>query len=306
MEIYLDAVWALNFCLDFMLLMLTKALVRDSTKIIRIVFGAFIASLIVPITVYFPDHFFNTILGKILYSLIIILCSFGFITVYRYFKLLLMFYFTTFTIGGGLVGLHFLFSNPITMSTSGVITFNKGYGDPISWIFVIIGFPIVWYFTKHRMDKHVSEKIRYDQLYEVTIEMKGQSFSTTGYIDSGNQLIDPLSKKPVVICDEFFLKQWFTDEDWTKLKQAFDQMEMELIPHTWESNIQIVPYLGVEGRNSYLFTLRPDQLIVNYGESKIVTRKLLIGIQFGGLTKDNSYHCLLHPQIIKLSTIQSA
>lgn len=306
MEIYLDVVWALNFLLDFMLLMLTKALVRDNTKIIRIVFGAFIASLIVPITIYFPDHYINSFSGKIVYSFIIILSSFGYITVYRYLKLLFMFYFTTFAIGGGLVGLHFLFSNPITMSSSGIVTFNKGYGDPVSWLFVIIGFPVVWYFTKYRMDKHVSEKIRYDQLYPVTIEMKDQRYSTMGYIDSGNQLTDKLSNKPVVICDEVFLKQWFTEEDWFNLKEAYETLNMDLIPQDWESRVQIVPYQGVAGSHSYLFTLRPDQLIVRYDNSQIVSQKLLIGIQFGELTKDKSYHCLLHPQIIKLSTIQSA
>lgn len=306
MEIYLDVVWALNFLLDFMLLMLTKALVRDNTKIIRIVFGAFIASLIVPITIYFPDHYINSFSGKIVYSFIIILSSFGYITVYRYLKLLFMFYFTTFAIGGGLVGLHFLFSNPITMSSSGIVTFNKGYGDPVSWLFVIIGFPVVWYFTKYRMDKHVSEKIRYDQLYPVTIEMKDQRYSTMGYIDSGNQLTDKLSNKPVVICDEVFLKQWFTEEDWLNLKEAYETLNMDLIPQDWESRVQIVPYQGVAGSHSYLFTLRPDQLIVRYDNSQIVSQKLLIGIQFGELTKDKSYHCLLHPQIIKLSTIQSA
>ncbi|WP_156290422.1 sigma-E processing peptidase SpoIIGA [Oceanobacillus salinisoli] len=306
MTIYLDAVWALNFCLDFMLLLLTKALARDSTKMIRIILGAFVASLIVPITVFYPDSIFSGVVGKILYSLFIILCSFGFITIYRYSKLLLLFYFTTFSIGGGLVGLHFLFSNPIAVSSGGLMTFNKGYGDPVSWLFVIIGFPFVWYFTKARMDKHASEKIRYDQLYSVTIQIKDKSFSTTGYIDSGNQLVDPLTKKPVIICDESFLKQWFTEEDWQSLKRAHDHFDMEQIPKEWQTSIQIVPYQGVQGSNMYLFAIRPEHLIVYYGEEKIKSRKLLIGIQFAGLTKDNSYHCLLHPQIIQLATIHSA
>lgn len=306
MEIYLDVVWALNFCLDFMLLLLTKALARDDTKIRKVIFGAFIASLIVPITLFYPNSFFASLIGKIIYSLFIIFCSFGFITIYRFFKLVLLFYFTTFAIGGGLVGLHFLFSNPISMSSSGFITYNSGYGDPVSWLFVLIGFPFVWYFTKKRMDKHASEKIRYDQLYSVSIKMKDKSFSTKGYIDSGNQLVDPLSKKPVIICDQTFLKKWFTEEDWIHLKNAYETFDMEMIPKDWESNIQVVPYQGVQGNNMFLFALRPEHLIVYYGEQQIKSSKLLIGIQFAELTKDNSYHCLLHPQIIQLATINTA
>jgi len=306
MEIYVDAVWALNFCLDFMLLLLTKALARDDTKTRRVILGAFIASLIVPITLFYPNSFITSLIGKIIYSLLIIFCSFGFITIYRFSKLVLLFYFTTFAIGGGLVGLHFLFSNPISMSSSGFITYNNGYGDPVSWLFVFIGFPCVWYFTKKRMDKHASEKIRYDQLYSVSIKMKDKSFSTMGYIDSGNQLVDPLSKKPVIICDQIFLKKWFTEEEWLSLKNAYETFDMEKIPKDWESSIQVLPYQGVQGNNMFLFALRPEHLIVYYGEQQIKTRKLLIGIQFAELTKDNSYHCLLHPQIIQLSTINTA
>ncbi|RKQ37403.1 sigma-E processing peptidase SpoIIGA [Oceanobacillus halophilus] len=306
MTIYLDAVWALNFSLDFMLLLLTKALARDNTKIVRVTFGAFIASLIVPITLFYPESFLTGVFGKLIYSLFIILCSFGFITVYRYLKLLLLFYFTTFAIGGGLLALHFLINSPIAVSSGGMVTFNKGYGDPVSWLFIIICFPIVWYFTKSRMDKHVTEKIRYDQLYSVTIQIKDKSFSTTGYIDSGNQLVDPLTKKPVIICDQTFLKQWFTEDEWQCLKKANDEFDLDQLPKGWENSIQIVPYKGVQGSHMYMFAIRPDFLMVDYGEQKIKTSKLLIGIQFAGLTKDESYHCLLHPQIIQLTTIHSA
>ncbi|MBY7143718.1 sigma-E processing peptidase SpoIIGA [Virgibacillus sp. NKC19-3] len=306
MTIYLDAVWTLNFFLDMMLLMLTQALARDSTRKRRIIIGAFIASLLVPITIYFPDSFFNSVIGKLLYSVIIILCTFGFFSIYRIMKMLLLFYFTTFAIGGGLIALHFLLQSPLGVSTNGILTFNSGYGDSISWIFVVIGFPLVWLFTKGRMDKHVVDKIRYDQIYPVTIQLKNRSYSTTGYIDSGNQLIDPLTKNPVIICDELFLKQWFTEADWNLLKTAHKELDLEKIPKKWENSIQIVPYRGVQGGNNFLFAIRPDQLIVYYGEQKIITRKLVIGIQFEALTKDRSYHCLLQPQIITKAVVHSA
>lgn len=306
MTIYLDAVWTLNLFLDFMLLMLTQALARDSTKKRRLFFGAFVASMLVPLSLYFPGSFINSIIGKFLYSVLIIICSFGFISINRMIKFLLLFYFTTFAIGGGLIAIHFLFQNPIGLSVNGLLTFNSGYGDPVSWIFIIIGFPLVWLFTKSRMDRHATEKVRYDQQYPVTIKLKDKRYSTTGYIDSGNQLIDPLTKKPVIICDEIFLKQWFSEEAWELLKTAHDSLNMDELPKEWESYIQIVPYQGVQGKSMFLFTIRPEELTIYYDEQIISTNKVLIGIQFAGLTKDQSYHCLLHPQIIKLATIHSA
>lgn len=306
LTIYLDAVWALNFFLDFMLLLLTKAILRQNTKKRRILFGAFVASLIVPVTFYIPDSFFTSALGKLLYSIFIILCTFGFTSMYRLMKLVLTFYFTTFAIGGGLLAIHFVFQQPVGVSVAGVITVNSGYGDPISWLFVLIGFPIVWLFTKSRMDKHAAEKIRYDRLHSVTIQINDQPYSTKGFIDSGNQLVDPLTKKWVILCDATFLKQWFTETEWKALQAAYENLDFEKIPEKWEKNIQFVPYRGAGGDSKFLFTIRPDHLIVHYGEEEIMTKNIIIGIQFSSLVKDESYRCLLHPEIIKLSGIHSA
>ncbi|WP_047981347.1 sigma-E processing peptidase SpoIIGA [Ornithinibacillus contaminans] len=306
MTVYLDAVWALNFLLDMMLLLLTQALCRDYTPRMRIVIGGFIASLIVPITLYFPQSYMTTVIGKLLYSILIILATFRFVTVKRMIRQLLLFYFVSFSIGGGLFAAHYMLQRPIALSSTGFLSFSSGYGDPISWLFVVLGFPIAYWFTKRRMDEHVMEKIRYDQLYEVSIRIKKQTFVTTGYIDSGNQLVDPLTKRPVVICDEAFLQQWFNENEWAQLKQAYEEFDVAKIPVNWQENIQVVPFHGVEGKSRFLFAIKPEQLSVLYEQQNIVATKLLIGIQFASLTKDKRYHCLLNPQIIKLAAVHSA
>ncbi|MFD1360255.1 sigma-E processing peptidase SpoIIGA [Lentibacillus salinarum] len=304
--IYLDAVWLLNLFLDMMLLMLTQALAKDSTRKLRVMFGAFIASLLVPLSIYYPESFFTSLIGKLLYSVIIIVCSFRIYAFYQLAKLLLLFYFTTFAIGGGLIAIHFLFQNPVGLSTNGVLTFSSGYGDPISWLFVAIGFPLVWYFTKNRMDKHAAEKIRYDQLCPITIQIEQISYATTAYIDSGNQLSDPLTKKPVIVCDEYFLTQWFSEDEWEMLKAAHDDLDFSRVPNGWEKRLQIVPFQGVEGNRTFMLAIKPDHITIVYSDEAIRTRKVLIGIQFAGLTKDQSYHCLLHPEIIKNAAPVSA
>lgn len=286
--------------------MLTQALCRENTSKRRLVLGAIVASLIVPITLYFPNTYISTVYGKILYSILIIFVTFQFVSVNRMIKQLLLFYFVSFSIGGGLFAAHYMFQSPIALSATGLLSYSSGYGDPVSWIFVILGFPIAFWFTKNRMDKHAVEKIRYNQLYEVTIEFQRKSYSTTGFIDSGNQLVDPLTRKPVVICDEPFLKQWFEMEDWQRLKKAYEEFDMDRIPLEWQKYIQVVPFHGVEGRSNFMFAIKPDKITISYDEQTIVATKLLIGIQFSELTEDRRYHCLLHPQIIQLATIHSA
>jgi stage II sporulation protein GA (sporulation sigma-E factor processing peptidase) len=289
-----------------MLLLLTDKLAHLHTNRFRIAFGALIASLIVPLTIYYPDHFFTTIIGKLLFSILIILSSFGFKNVYQTARLLLLFYLMSFAIGGGLMAVHFLTHSTFTVSQAGILTYNAGYGDPISWLFVVIGFPFVWFFTKQRMDKHVQEKVRYDVKYAIRLKINGIHRDTTGFIDSGNQLVDPFTKKPVVICDEAFIAQWFEREDWIKLKIASEKMDMEALPSTWTEKLKIIPYQGVEGGHGFLFAIIPDELIIYYNNKEIKTSHVLIGIQFGTLTKDESYHCLLQPELIQSAMTYTA
>ena len=306
MEIYLDAVWLLNFLLDYMLLLLTSKLARLHTNRLRLAFGAAVASLIVPLSIYFPTSIITTVPGKIAFSFTIILCSFGYTSIYQLFKRLLLFYFVNFSVGGGLIAAHFLAQHQVSISNNGFLTYNAGYGDPISWLFVTIGIPIVWLFTRNRMDKHVQEKIRYDMKLDVTLKIKGESHSTNGFIDSGNQLSCPFTKKPVIICDEEFLLKWFEKEEWEQLKEAYQQMDMEQLPENWIDQLRIIPYQGVEGGNNFIFTISPDELVFTYNEQEIRTTEFLVGIQFGKLTKDGSYHCLLNPDLIQSAITYSA
>src|SRR5699024_12655693 len=86
----------------------------------------------------------------------------------------------------------------------------NGYGDPISWLILCIGFPILWLFSKQRMEAFADEKIVYDEFYAIEIDFNEKTYTTMGFIDSGNQLTDPFTKQPIVICDDVIIEQIFT------------------------------------------------------------------------------------------------
>lgn len=95
------------------------------------------------------------------------------------------------------------------------------------------------------------------------------------------------------------MKQWFSEEEWNQLKESFSNFSIQNIPFNWQDMIQVIPFHGVSGNNSFLYAIRPEKLSVLNNEKEIVTNHVLIGIQFGTLTKDGKYHCLLHPQMMK-------
>lgn len=299
MIIYFEAVFLLNILFNFLIILLVQLLTRHVTSRWRLLFGAFIATLIVPATIYYPNSFFTTVSGKIIFSIVIIISSFKIATSKQFIKLFFSFYFISFSLGGGLIAIHFLLNESFFMNSQGILTYETGFGGLINWLFVLLSFPLVWLFTKVRMDRHMVNQIRYNEIYPVSIEMKGKCFKTNGFIDSGNQLVDPITNTPVIICDEIFLQQFFEVKEWNKLKTASEQLNVDLIPMNWKNRTFVVPFKGVTGSDDILLTLKPDLLVIDYDEKKLKTKNVLIGIQFSRLTNDANFHCLLHPKIIK-------
>jgi stage II sporulation protein GA (sporulation sigma-E factor processing peptidase) len=297
--IYLDAVWILNFLIDWMILQLVHWLTKSPSKRGLLILGGFIASLLVPLTLFYPDNFFASFSGKILFSIIILLSAFGFRNIKLFLKQLLGFYFVSFTLGGGLFGIYFLLTQQIQSMDGLFVTYQTGFGDMISWLFVAIFFPIVWFFTRRRLDHISFEKVKYDEMCPVIIDLNGKSFETIGFFDSGNSLVDPFTKSPVIVCDEVALKDCFTSEEWTLLKNCQSDWSFEHLPSSWQSKFRMIPFQGVGGSRQFILVVKPDQVHVHYKEQVFSVRKILIGIQFGQLSADGSYHCLLHPKIMQ-------
>jgi len=295
--IYLDAVIALNFLFDIVLLMLTNYLVKGHANRLTIVLGALFASMIVPIHLYFPNSFLTSTIGKLIFSMIIVLITFRIISFFDFLKTLLTFYFVTFSIGGGLIAVYYMFEHPITAMMND-FAIHSNYGDPLSWIFVCISFPIAAYYFKKQMDRQRSEHFLSEQLYTVNIRINKQTYETKAYLDTGNQLIDPLTKRPVVICDAKFVKQWFTKDEWERLSDIHQHKDFSILPKDLSNPIHLVPYYGVSGKREWLMALKPEYLTIYTRGQKIVVKRVLIGIQFGTLSRDKRYHCLLHPQIM--------
>ncbi|MGN8645097.1 sigma-E processing peptidase SpoIIGA [Gracilibacillus sp. HCP3S3_G5_1] len=293
MVVYVEIIWLLNFMIDWMILLLTQSITKHITKWYRIVIASFFGSLIVPLSFIFPTFPIDSWILKIVHSFIIIWIAFGFQNVAIYLKLLCSFYFMTFSIGGGLFAIHFLFSTEDYLSTQGIAS------DQIHGLFVVIGFPIIYFFTKIRMDKHKMEQFQHEFYYSVKIKWKDKQVETTGYLDSGNHLIDPFTQTPVIIVDQTVLENWLDEQEIMQLQMSFQNLMDEGIDHFSSTTFRILPFQGVGGQHDFMIAFKPDVLHIHTKNIQLTNKKVLIGIQFGTLVADNSYHCLLHPKLFQ-------
>ncbi|MDP4553086.1 sigma-E processing peptidase SpoIIGA [Alkalihalobacillus macyae] len=297
MAVYLDVIWLLNFCFDYMLLALTALFLKRQVRKRRLAIGALIASfyvlfLFIPVLTFMVNP-----IVKLLYSLVIVSVTFGFNRFRSFFQCWLLFYFVTFMIGGGMMGAHYFLQQDVTVYNGAVATQGTGFGDPVSWLFVLIGFPSIWWFSKRRVDTLETTKIHYDQLANVVIHIDDHTISAVALIDSGNQLQDPLSGSPVMILDMTVHAEHFPTTFIEKAKNVTDFQEEGEVDK-WEHRLRIVPFRAVGQDHQFLCAIKPDEVVISMDDGAITVKKVLVGLSFHTISGEKEYSCILHPKML--------
>lgn len=298
MTLYLDVIWLLNFCIDLLLLQLTAFVLKRSVSIWRVATGAFIGSVFIfflftPISGFMYNPFV-----KLAYSMIITLSVFGFKRFYPFVQVLFMFYFVTFVIGGGMFALHYFMQGGGTI-LNGIASHATPYGDVFSWVFVLIGFPCLWFFSWQRVQHIKTKKIRYEQVVSVDIEVENVRIQAKGFIDSGNHLHDPITKTPVMILDLQAFGEQFPQALVQKAREPESFFEdTETLPLEWEARIRLVPFRGVGRGHDFLLALKPDRVKIKQDQEIYDCKKVFIGLNAQSLSAEGEFTCIVHPKLL--------
>ncbi|CEG26740.1 sigma-E processing peptidase SpoIIGA [Bacillus sp. B-jedd] len=299
MTVYLDVIWVLNFLFDSLLLIMSAILLKRRVKLWRIAAGGFIGSLI--ILLYFTPAaiYSGHPLSKMAFSVLMVLASFGYKRLKFFLSALMALYFSTFLIGGTLMGAHYFLQSSSSLFKSFVSSASPGFGDPISWLFVFLGFPLAWHFSRVRLESHEMAKIKYDQIVNVQISLNEKLYDFTGLIDSGNQLYDPLTRNPVMFVsinkivkelpEELFLISSFPDDIIHGKKT---------VPSKWESRLRIVPCAVVGQEHQLILGVKPDYVLIRDSINTFKSERVLVSFTTQELSSDGSYQCIVHPKLL--------
>ena len=197
MKIYLDVVFFINFAFDFLLLLGVSILLRRNVSIKRMVLGGLIGGLSIFI-LFFEISSFQLFLLKVIISIIMILVSFS----YKNLEYTLKNFFYLYTESMILGGVLYYLNNEFSYKQEGLVFYHNGLS--INFIFLIIFSPIIIYTYVRQV---INLKNNYSNYYMVDIYAPWGILKVNGFLDTGNRLEDPYTKRPIMIINHKLWKE---------------------------------------------------------------------------------------------------
>ena len=196
MKIYLDMIFMLNFCFDFILLLSVSIVLRRNISIKRLLLGSTLGGLSI-FVLFMKINSFELFLIKFVISLLMLLVTFKYKDLKYTLRNLGFLYINSILLGGFLYFLNIQFS----YKQEGLVFYHNGLS--INFIFLIIISPIIIYIYIRQAK---SLKNTYSLYHKVNIYFNNKVYKVNGFLDTGNKLKDPITNKPVIILKDNIIK----------------------------------------------------------------------------------------------------
>src|SRR5699024_7327481 len=164
MVLYLDIIFGINLLFDFLVLILTNYLTRSKKQYKRLFCAAVFAACIVPLEFLVPISFLDTVIFNSSYAVMIIIVAFGYNVFYNFTTNMSTFMFVMFIVRGCLFGLLFMIRDTNLFHHKLLLTVHNLEGESIIHLVLCAFFPLFILFMKWKLDRHVKDKIKYDQI----------------------------------------------------------------------------------------------------------------------------------------------
>ena len=220
---------------------------------------------------------------KILLSIIMIYIAFNPQNVKKLCKTILLFYLTSFVMGGCALALLYMISPESIAFKDGVLVGT--YPMKITIVAGLVGFCIIqiaFQINKRQLKKK-------DMICNLEISINKQKSEVKAYLDSGNTLREPFTKKPVIIVEKDKIKN-FSNIDLEKLIGGDE-------PNTEKLKLKIIPFNSIGKQNGMLIGVKPDFVKIEYEDREEYIYDVIIGMYDKKINKD--YHALIGLELLE-------
>lgn len=301
MYIIVEYLFIENFIINYVILQITKIITRTKVRRSRIFITAAIAAFY-PFVLFFPSIIFLTnFYMKIIISIIIIKLAYNSKSISLYLKQLSAFYIISFVFAGASIGTYY-FTNSYNN-----ILFKSNFKGGFSIKYLLLGVLLGGIMIKNTLSYYQEKMTREQELLEVSVYLNNNKACFISLIDTGNSLIEPLSKLPVMVVEYKIIKNLLplTLTQIFELQQENDFITLGKVIENLrdEIKIRLIPFKSIGSNEKFLIGFKPDYIKVFNGNSESMYYDVIIGIFNDRLCTDEQYNGLLNSEILNRGSL---
>jgi len=242
-----------------------------------------------------------TILIRIIISIVMVIIAYGRMPFKKTAQALGYFYLVAFMTGGAMLGTIYLFSREIQALAvmSGMFSFSVN----IKYTWLLAGLAAAILLGKWGAGFIKRNIFRSLLRLPVVLCFGTVRIPVKALIDTGNNLKDPLTGKPVVIIEYELLRPFLPQATRSLFEKNQEPDVQELISSLalsyWAPRVRMIPFSTIGKQKGMLLGLRPDEIIVVNEGKPVRVRDVVLGVYQKKLASDRGYQALLHPDILQ-------
>ena len=193
MAVYVEDIFLDNFVIDLIILFITGKLLRLKLSVLRLVLGAVCGVFFVVLNLVFGLSGILLIVFKLCCGFLIVCTAFK---TYSFKKLMLCFctfLIVTFLMGGALLMFASALGNTIISETGEI------FYDVSLPMWLVLSTICILFFTFMQIWRHIKKStLKSEFVFDATLTNCEKQICVKAFMDTGNLLLDPISKKPVI------------------------------------------------------------------------------------------------------------
>lgn len=265
MTVYVDVLLAVNYAVNLVLLLVAARFMGAVVGRRRLCSAALLGAAGAMAIFLPPCGYFFQALYKAALTLAMTVAAFGLKPWRRLAKALFALMVSSFLFAGLMLALQFFWSG--VRYHNGIVYFDVSALDLVFW--TAVSYAFLWLFERLFLNR-TGEK----RLCHVTVDLDGKQIAFRALADTGNQLKEPFSGAPVIVCDKTLLER--------------------VIPSNPE-RIRLIPCSTVIG-GTVLEAFHPDRVRIAHGQSETVTSDVYIAQSREPIRGE--YEAVFNPQMI--------
>lgn len=260
LKVYLDFIFITNFLFDFIILTATSIILKRNVKLYKIIFGSLFGSLTILI-LFIRMSSIELFIFKVIISIFMILITFSYKNIRYTLKNVYYLYLISIILGG------FLYFINIQISTTNLgLLFTVNDISLNIVISIILSIIMIYSYIKNTRQL----KINHNKYYKINIEfLDGSKKLLNGFLDTGNKLIDPYKRRPIILVNDDIIDQNIKDK------------------------ILLVPYYTASGEG----LLKCINISKMYIDGILCKKKFLLGLTDN--IKIDGVDCILNEKILE-------